>query len=252
MSEFTEFTLGQETPPALDTEGTELKPKKGDQYRVSFISLHGLKEGSLQFEKDGVPTNPNMTALTSMWGGRGVGKFLVKEPRFASIPGIPANRDGSPAKPQTKAYTTLVLWPLDHKGQIDANRLSNGEFQVKTYGFTKTKLQQLQALVNDYPFSQHDLQISVTNDMHQMTFTPRKESLLKGMMEKKPEVFNEVVRRAQFVEESINSLVNVFTYDELVEKFSQSSSNSVGSPNAPASGFSANFEADDILDDLIK
>lgn len=252
MSEFTEFTLGQETPPALDTEGTELKPKKGDQYRVSFISLPGLKEGTPRFEEDGTPSNPKMTVLTSMWGGRGVGKFLVKEPRYASIPGIPTNRDGSPAKPQTKAYTTLVLWPLDHKGQVDVNRLSNGEFQVKTYGFTKQKFQQLSALVNDYPFSQHDLQISVTNDMHQMTFTPRKESILKGLMEKKPEVFNEIVKRAQFVEESINSLVNVFTYEELVEKFSQSSSNSVGSPSATANGFTANFEADDILDDLIK
>ena len=252
MSEFTEFTLGKETPPALDTEGTELKPKKGDQYRVSFISLPGLKEGSLQFENDEVPTNPNMTALTSMWGGRGVGKFLVKEPRFASILGIPANRDGSPAKAQTKAYTTLVLWPLDHKGQVDKNRLSNGEFQVKTYGFTKSKLQQLQALVHDYPFSQHDLQISVTNDMHQMTFTQRKESLLRVLSQTKTEVFNEIVRRGQFAEESINSLVNVFTYDELVEKFAQSSSNSVGSPTASASGFTANFEAEDLLDDLIK
>ena len=58
MSEFTEFTLGQETPPALDTEGTELKPKKGDQYRVSFISLHGLKEGTPRFEEDGKPLKP--------------------------------------------------------------------------------------------------------------------------------------------------------------------------------------------------
>lgn len=252
MMSFSSFTLGGSTPSELSTEGTELKPKKGDNYRVSFVALPGLTSGELQFvDADGNETNPELIPITSMWGGKGVGKFLVSEPRFAKIPGIPANRDGSPAKASTKAYTTLVLWPLDHKGQVDMNRVQNGEFEVKTYGFTKTKFAQLGALVRDYPFSQHDLSISVTNDMHQMTFTPRKESLLKTLSEKKPELYNDIVKRAQFVHGTIQDSVNVYTYEELVEKFSNSNNSSVGSPANNNSGFQASFDADDILEDML-
>ena len=49
MMSFSSFTLGGSTPSELSTEGTELKPKKGDNYRVSFVALPGLKEGNLQF-----------------------------------------------------------------------------------------------------------------------------------------------------------------------------------------------------------
>lgn len=226
-----------------------LKPKQGESYRVSFVNLPGLTEGNLSFEKgDGTPSHPSFNEITSMWGGSSVGgRFLVKEPRYANIPGIPPQNNGNPQKPQTKWFTALVLWPTDRKGQVDSNRLQSGDFQVKLYGFTKGKMINLANLSQEYPLSQHDLSISVTDEKHNMTFTPKKESLLKSLSEKKPDIFEEVIRQAQYVMQNQDNEFKDFTYEELVEKFSQTQK--IGSPNN--NSFKTTFEADDVLDDLL-
>ena len=250
---YTTFNLGGPLPPSLSADGIQLKPKPRENYRMSFVCLPGLKEGNLVFQDGDRVTHPAFTEINSMWGGTAIGggRFLVKEPRYANIPGVPES-NGKPQKPQLKWYTAIVLWPVTSTGQVDADRLANGEFQVKLYGFTRAKVNNLSQLSRDYPLSQHDLAVSVVDEKHNMNFTPKKESLLKTLSEKKPELVAEIVKQAQFCMESLKGEFKDLEYDELVEMFSQSSSKTVGSPSTSQGSFSASFEADDLLDDLIK
>lgn len=235
-------------PAQFSGEGTELKPKKGDVYRFSFVALPGLQEGDLKFEdENGNPTAPQIIPVSQMWGGSKVGTFAVLEPRYATAPGVPQeDSQGRPVKPKDRFYTTIVCWPLDRNGKVDLHRIANGEYRVVSYHFTRKKMNHLTAIHReDSPLSKYDVGVRVENDFHDMIFTAKRESILLSLKEKKPEIYQQVIKSAQFVHANMK-LPNRYTYEELCNRLSEGSQSQIGSP--AQSNFSPSFDADDFLD----
>ena len=237
MSGFAEFSLGG-SAPILSAGKSRWKPEKG-KYRVSFVALPGLDQGSVQFkDADGNPSNPIFKGGRRLYK-QGVGYFLDHGPEYQKIAGGPS---------KLSIATTLVFWPTDTNGVLDKTRFANGEYEVKTWVFSLDKYKQLEAINAEFPLSQHDLNIHVTDaQYHKMTFAPTKESLFAKLAESQPSIFSGVVSnsKASFVNLQ-NDIAQDMTLDQIREKLSGEVG---GSPTGGSSTFDSKI-GDDLLDDL--
>ena len=241
MSGFSEFSLGS-SAPILSAGKSRWKPEKG-KYRASFIALPNLENGKPQFEDaDGNPTNPSFKGGRRLYK-QGVGYFLDHGPEYQKIAGGPS---------KTTIATTLIFWPVAPNGTLDKTRFGNGEFEVNTCVFSLDKYRQLESINAEFPFSQHDLSITVTDpQFHKMSFVSCRDNLLLALKEKNPDFFNQVVSMARPVHANIqNDIAQDMTLDQIREKLS----GEVGSPVGGGSfggGSSSTIDVDDVLDDVL-
>jgi hypothetical protein len=239
MSGFSDFSLGS-TSPILSGGKVRWKPQKG-KYRATFVALPGIENQKPLFEDDnGNPTNPSFKGGRRLYR-QGVGYFLDHGPEYQKIAGAPS---------KTSVATTLIFWPVDANGVLDKARFANGEYEVKTWVFSLDKYRQLEAINAEFPLSQHDLSITVTDpQFHKMSFAPCKESLFKTLSEKNPTHFADVVSNASSVHANIqNDIAQDLTLDQIREKLS----GEVGSPAGKSGGsYNSSFDADDLLDDIL-
>lgn len=230
---FSEFSLGGNSP-ILSAGKARWKPQKG-KYRVSFIALPGLLEGNPNLEADA----PLFTGANRLYM-KGVGYFIDHGSEYTKIAGNPS---------KTAIATTLVFWPTDANGILDKARLSNGEYEVKTWVFSRDKYNQLVAIHSEFPLTKHDLNVVVTDPQyHKMTFSPCRDSLLATLKEKKNDLYKEIVETAKTIHGNIqNDIAQDLTIDQIREKLS----GEVGSPVASGGGISSNMNVDDVLDDVL-
>lgn len=239
MAGFSEFSLGSSSP-ILSAGKSRWKPEKG-KYRATFVALPGLENGKPSFEDaDGNPTNPSFKGGRRLYK-QGVGYFLDHGPEYQKIAGQAS---------KTTVATTLIFWPVNANGVVDKARFANGEFEVKTWVFSLDKYRQLESVNAEFPLSQHDLTITVTDpQFHKMSFAPCKESLFRTLSEKNPTLFNQIVDMAKPVHARIqDDIAQDLTLDQIREKLS----GEVGSPVGNSGGsFSSDLNVDDVLDDVL-
>ena len=239
MGGFSDFSLGS-TSPILSGGKVRWKPQKG-KYRVTFVALPGLENDSPKFSDDnGNPTNPSFKGGRRLYH-KDVGYFLDHGPEYQKIAGNPS---------KTSIATTLIFWPTDANGSLDKSRFANGEFEVKTWVFSLDKYRQLESINSEFPLSQHDISITVTDaQFHKMTFAPCKESLFKTLGDKGSDMFKTVIETAKPIHLNIqNDIAQDLTLDQIREKMS----GSVGSPTGNSGGgFNSSFDADEILDGML-
>jgi hypothetical protein len=238
MSGFSDFTLGS-SAPVLSRGKSRWKPEKG-KYRVTFAAISGIENGDPQFtDANGNPTNPSFKGARRLYK-QGVGYFIDHGPEYQKLAGSPA---------KTAIATTLVFWPTDANGNVDASRLQKGEFEVKTWILSEDKYRQLEGINNEFPLSHHDLNITVTDaQYHKMNFAPSRESLFKALSEKDPKTFKSVVSAVQDAHANLqNDIAQDLTLDQIREKLS----GEVGSPTGGNKGFNSNFDADSLLDGML-
>ena len=81
-----------------------------------------------------------------------------------------------------------------------------------------------------------------------MSFAPCKDSLYQVLSEKNPDHFNKIVNDANSIHSDVHSSIG---QDLSIEQVREKLSGEVGSPASKGGGFSTNFSADDILDDIM-
>jgi hypothetical protein len=240
MSGFSDFTLGS-SAPILSSGKSRWKPEKG-KYRVTFVALPNLENGKPVFEdEDGNPTNPSFKGGRRLYK-QGVGYFLDHGPEYQKIAGGPS---------KTTVATTLIFWPTSPNGVLDKTRFGNGDFEIKTWVFSVDKYRQLESINAEFPLSQHDLNITVTDaQFHKMSFAPCKDSLFKALSEKNKDFYNTVISVAKAVHANVqNDIAQDMTLDQIREKLS----GEVGSPvgNSFGGGGGSTIDVDDVLDDVL-
>ena len=230
---FSEFSLGGHAP-ILNAGKARWKPQKG-KYRVSFVALPGLLEGNPDLDADA----PLFTAVQRLYM-KGVGYFVDYGSEYTKIAGSPS---------KTALATSIIFWPVDANGVLDKARLSKGEYEVKTWVFSRDKYIQLVAIHSEFPLTKHDLNVVVTDPQyHKMTFSPCRDSLLDTLKTKKVELFDEIVGTAKTIQGNIrNDIAQDLTLDQIREKLS----GEVGSP-VVGGGITSNVDVDDVLDDVLK
>lgn len=243
MAGFSDFSLGG-SAPILSGDKVRWKPQKG-KYRVTFVALPGLDKNAPQFEdSNGNPTAPSFKGGKRLYNQK-VGYFLDHGPEYQKF------ADDASKGSKTSIATTLVFWPVDANGNLDKARFANGEYEIKTWVFSLDKYKQLDAINGEFPLSQHDLSITVTDpQFHKMSFAPCKESLLKTLADKGSDHFKSIVDHARGIHANIqNDIAQDLTIDQIRERVS----GQVGSPTGNKGGgsFNSSFDADDILDDVL-
>ena len=236
MSGFSEFSLGG-SAPILNGNNVRWKPQKG-KYRVTFVALPGLLEGAPTFtDGDGNPTNPQFTGAKRLYK-QGVGYFIDKGKEYQAV----AGQQG-----KTSVATTIIFWPTDANGQVDKSRFGAGEFQINTWVFSLDKYRQLESINAEFPLSQHDINITVTDaQFHKMTFAPCKDSLFQKLSVKGGDHYNSIVENAKQVHSDIHSSI---AQDLTIEQIREKLSGEVGAPQKGS--FNSSYSGDDILDDIM-
>jgi hypothetical protein len=234
MSGFSTFELGGAST-ILSAKSARWKPQKG-KYRVSFVTLPGIENG-----------HPDHNAKAPLFkGGRrlyhkDVGYFIDHGPEYAKLAGEPS---------KVAIATVIVLWPTDANGVIDMNRLKKGEFDPKSWIFSLDKYRQLEAIQTEFPLTQHDVTITVTDpQFHKMSFAPCKDNLFTAIKAKEPNLYASVVEVVKDIYSRLqDDVAQDLTLDQVREKLS-----GAGGATSPVakSGFSSSFSADDVLSNVL-
>jgi len=233
MSGFVSLDLGT-ADPLVSSDKTRWKPEKGI-YRVSFVSVPGLAQGTPDFSAKA----PKFQACKRLYS-KALGYFLDKGPEFQKF---------SEQESRLSIATTLVFWPVDSKGQIDKTRLSQGEFRVHAWIMSKDKYQQLDTINSDNPLVSRDLKITVTDPtFHKMNFSPCGDSVLLQVKDKMPELYNRVVGFAQTIEAGLQKdLAQDLTVEDIKTRLAEKG----GSVASAPAKFDKEFDADNMLDDIL-
>lgn len=183
---------------------TRWKLEKG-KYRVTFAALP-IENGDPQFtDENGNPTNPSFKGARRLYK-QDVGYFIDHDSEYQKLEGQPS-----------VIATTLVFWPTDANGNVDASRLQKGEdvetmFEVRTWVLSEKKYLQLEGINNESPLSHHDVEVTVT-DAHKISFVPCRESLFKALSEKDPKTFKACVKAVQDAHNNLQNDIEDF-FDE--------------------------------------
>lgn len=233
MSGFTTFGLGASNP-VLATTNARWKPEKGN-FRVSFVGITGIENKKPSFDSSSQILLEHAKRLYV----QGVGYFVDHGPEYQRI----AN-----GKSKIAIATTLAFWPVNAQGKVDIARVKAGEYEIKTWIMSLDKYNQLVSIHQEYPLTQHDVLITVTDPQyHKMSFSPRRDSLFKILSETETETFSQIVDVAHAVHSNIrNEIAQDLTIDQIRQKIS----GEVGSPVGDTMGGSS-LDADDVLDSVL-
>lgn len=241
MSGFQSFGFGRDDD-SIGQKTKKFKAEGGKSYRASF-AWWPIENGKL-----------NLDAPTPEFVGgnrhylEGVGYFLNKGPEFTKLAGSP---------PKTSIGTILIIWPTDAKGELDKNRLANGEFEVMPWIFGGDKYRQLSNIHSEFSLGQHDVKITCTDTQFQkMTFTPCKESILRKLSEnpKASEHVNQIIAMVSELSGNLqNDIARDLTLDQIREKLSGGSGGGSfkKSDGGGGGGTVDSKEVDSMLDNLL-
>lgn len=240
MSGFEKFGLGQNHSSLTKGKNTRWKPEKG-KYRVSFVGITGIENKNPIFDVS--KSQINVTPVERLYV-QGVGYFVDKGVEFQKLAG---GKKG-------KLYlgVTVCFWPVNStNGQLDKNRLADGDFEVKNWVMGQDKFNQIASIHQEYPLIEHDLKIDCTDaQFHKMNFSPCRDSIFKKLKEDKTDMFNSVVDIAQVVASKIDTdMAQDLTLEQIREKLTGESSSSSSTPTSFNLGGSTDFE--DVLDNVL-
>ena len=105
---------------SLTSNTKRLKFKNGETVRVSFAWFPKGDDGNYDLS-----SNPRFRGANRVWVN-GVGYVVANSPEIASITG---------ATPKMSIATVVVVWPTDKNGNIDKNRMKNGDCDVMPWVF---------------------------------------------------------------------------------------------------------------------
>jgi len=218
---------------------TKWKPKKG-KYRVSVGNIQGWENLSPEFSESAIPDCRKVQILYR----QGVGSFYCNSPKSEYL------KVAGATKPQEKIPFVLIFWPTDSNGQLDKDRLKNGEFEVKYYPMSADKYNQLIEIHSEGSLALYDIKISVLDEQyHKMNFVACRESLYQTISKKDDSLFKSIASEVKDVYDGVwTDIAQDLTLEEIREKLS----GEVGSPIGDNAGFSSSsIDADDILDDVL-
>jgi hypothetical protein len=215
---------------SLTSNTKRLKFKNGETVRISFAWFPKGDDGKYDLK-----TNPKFRGANRVWVN-GVGYVVANSPEIASITG---------ATPKMSIATVVVVWPTDKNGNIDKNRMKNGDCDVMPWVFSKRKYSELKALASEWPFGEHDLKLTCTEAQYQQTSQANcRENFLQKLQEKGSDSFNEIMERVESVVANLNGFIgNEYTVDQLREKMGMAVSSS--------STESTTDEVDDMIDSML-
>ena len=83
--------------------------------------------------------------------------------------------------------TLICLWPMTGRGKVDAEVLAKGDgYRVCSWVFSPEKYEILQANNEDFPFTEHDVNLHFTDTQYQkVNFTMCKDNILRSIHEKR-------------------------------------------------------------------
>ena len=215
---------------SLSGNTKRLKFKNGETVRISFAWFPKNDQGNYD-----LTANPKFRGANRVWVN-GVGYVVANSPEIASITG---------ATPKMSIATVVVVWPTDKNGNIDKNRMKNGDCDVMPWVFSKRKYSELKALASEWPFGEHDLKLTCTEAQYQQTSQANcRENFLQKLQEKGSDSFTEIMERVESVVANLNGFIgNEYTVDQLREKMGMAVSSS--------STESTTDEVDDMIDSML-
>lgn len=116
---------------SLTSNTKRLKFKNGETVRISFAWFPKGDDGKYDLK-----TNPKFRGANRVWVN-GVGYVVANSPEIASITG---------ATPKMSIATVVVVWPTDKNGNIDKNRMKNGDCDVMPWVFSKRKYSEFESI----------------------------------------------------------------------------------------------------------
>lgn len=223
--------------PISKFTSTKWKPKKG-KYRVSVGNIQGWDKLAPNFSEQAIPDVQRCEVLYK----QGVGSFYCNAPKSEYL------KLAGATKPQIKVPFTLIFWPTDANGQVDKERLRNGEFEVKYYPMSADKFNQLIEIHSEGSLALYDIKISVLDEQfHKMNFVSCRESLYQAISKKDENLFKTIATEVKGVHgEVFNDLAQDLTLEEIREKLS----GEVGSPIGDSFS-SSSFDANDVLTNVL-
>lgn len=225
----TEFSF-DDGDRSLSGNVKRLKFKNGETVRISFAWFPQNDKGQYNLS-----STPKFVGANRLWVN-GVGYVIANSPEVASITG---------GTPKMSIATVVVVWPTDKNGNIDKNRMKNGECDVMPWVFSKRKYQELKALASEWPFGEHDLKLTCTEAQYQQTSqTNCRENFLQKLQEKGSDNFSDIMDRVESVVANISNFIgNEYTVDQLREKMGMAVANSTNDNTTE--------EVDDLIDNML-
>jgi hypothetical protein len=234
---FQSFSFGRDDEE-IGGPKKRFKGQEGMRYRVSFPWWKGIEDGKPDFTLDG----PEFIGAKRNYI-QGVGYVLNKGPEYTKL----ANGES----PRTAIATILVVWPMNSKGKLDKDAISNGDIDVCPWVFSQDKYRAIEPIHREFPLGAHDLIINCTDTTYQkMTFSPSKDSIMVKLAEKGSKVWERIVEETQVLAGSIrNEIGRELTLDQIREKLAGGGQGG-GNPAAVTSAV-ATEDIDNLVDNLL-
>ena len=185
-----EFGGDEGAPSDLGNNKFErFKAKKGESYQIGFVYWPAGPDGK-----------PNLAAeMPKFLAGKrsyikGVGYVINKGPEFTAL----ADKK---EEPQLKITTVIALWPVKSNGQLDLERLKDGDFKIIPWTFGDTRFASLKALWRKgWPAGQHDIDAECKEEQfQQLEMTPHKDAVLAKLAnsEQHQELYKSILARIE-------------------------------------------------------
>lgn len=216
MSETTTFSFGQ-GDDHIGVQSKAWKAQGGHTYRLSFAWWPMGDDGRPDLGEPGTGQAPKFT------GGpvnfiQGVGYVFNQGPEYTKIANEP---------PRQRVATIAIVWPTDKRGNLDTNRLANGDFEVKPWVISADKYRTLEQIHNEFSFNEHDITAKCEEggtQFQKLTFSPCKENLYRQFLssEKGAEVAKRIIDTVEALGADIQGFVGrKMTIAQIREKLSQ-------------------------------
>lgn len=239
LTGFSTFTF-DEGDDKVGVKSNRFKAKDGETYRASFMWFPGTEEKTPDYTK-----NPRYIGCKRGYRD-GVGYFLASSPELEKLSQNP---------PKPVVGTVLVLWPTDRRGEVDKDRFSKGDFDVKSFVFSEDKYQDLKTKNSEFPFGTFDVKITCTDAQYQkLSFSSCNNSLKELIKEKRPEVYATLLDEVRSAIEALpGEMAQNLTIQQLRDKIAKKGGGTGGSVEKATSktpGVSASV--DDLLGDVLE
>lgn len=234
-----EFEFGKGDKIARQ-ESTRFKADAGKKYRASFAWWPEKEDGTPDWD-----ASPRFAGAKRYYV-KGKGFFIHQGPEYQQFFG---------KEPRKAGATVMVFWPCSKDGKVLKSELREGNFEVLAFIFDPSKYEAFFPFHEEFGFGNFDLQIHCTEAQYQkMTFSPKKDNLLRKMMEDGSESAQKhVAAIMEAVKERVaglpNELGQSLSLDEIQRRLSGQQRGGGGGAVAPDA--TAGEEVDNVLDDLL-
>ena len=228
---FTDFGFG-DGDKNLGRKVKKFDPEAGKTYQASFVWYRA-------YNADGTPDlSKNLRFINcERIYKEGVGYFLYKGPAYADF-----------GKPKTAIATIIALWPVDNKGNVDSNRLT--EVEVMPWIFSSDKYEALSRVNDKFPLVTTDVSITCTDSkFKKISITPDNRSIMTVLRASQKEASQLLLKSIYADVDSIannirRDMARDLSLDEIREKLN------IDTPS-PVSGNRTAKDADNLIDDIL-